>query len=281
MKTRIGLHPDLPYPFSNGPNESKTDLSFRQEPLRIATQRHEHGVQVFGALINYWFTRSGLSHDQMCALASWGLHEKGMIDSAVISRIRNGKQARGAGLKHVDALSAANRAIWLWQVKGEDRARQDLGPHSSWSVQDQWLNTASWLPHPDDESLPLEFADFMLVLAGYMDLHYLSITNLSPGDATKLSRALGKLIEDEVSEHGWGLREAVSRMLTVYPVDDQVRQKRFGQVIAGFHQYNQFELEGEMYAVAETIRQIRGLKSGEYGVRELREELLSAHHRQF
>ena len=277
MRTRIGVHPDLPYPFSNGPEEFN-EPKYRNEPLRVATQRQEHGVEVFSALINYWFTRSGLSHEQMCAISSWGLHEKGMIDGAVLSRIRNGKQTRGAGLKHVDALAAANRAIWLWQKKGEERARADLGPYSSWSVQETWLNSAVWLSHPDDESLPLEFADFMLVLGGYMDLPYLNVTNLSPANATRLIRALGKLIEDEIKVRSWGPREAVAELLKVYPVDDQVRKERFREVILGTYQYSKTELEGEMYAIGEVIREIRRLRGGEFGVRELREELLSAHH---
>lgn len=276
MKLTVGSHPDLPFPFTNGPEEPPEPVRGLAEPLRHASERHEDGVRTLAALLNSWLGRSGLSHDQLVAICAWGLNERGVIDSAVISRVRNGKQARGASWKHLDALAAANRAVWLWQTRGQQGAWAELGPQGGWGVRPEWLDDACWLPNPEHEDQPLAFRDFAEVLAGYMDLPYLSTPALSPADARRISDALGHLLEATIAERGWGPREGVRRLLEAYPVEDQARQRRLRGVIVGDASLNREELEAELHAIAEMIRAVRGLRPGSYGPAELRAELSSA-----
>lgn len=273
MKLTVGHHPDLPYPYSNGPEDPPGQIKGRTEPLRLATERYEQGVQALAALVNHWLGSSGLSHAQMIAIASWGLGENGVLDETVLSRIRNARQARGAGLKHLDALSGANRAIWLWQTKGQSGAWAELGPHVGWGIKDQWLTDASWLPHPERPDQPLIFADLADVLAGYLEVPYLGTASLSPAEARRMSDALAHLLEDLIADRGWGPREGVRQLLEAYPVPDAARQRRLRAVIVGDTTLSRQELESELAALAETIRVVRELRH--YGPADLTAELRS------
>lgn len=275
MKLTVGSHPAIPEPFSNGPEEPPPTPRGLAEPLRVASQRHDHGVATMAALLNHWLGSSKLSHDQLVAVASWGLNERGMIDGAVISRARNGKQVRGLSWRHLDALSAANRAIWLWQTKGQDGAWKVLGPHGGWGVREEWLNDATWLPHPEYGSEPMTFGDLAEVLAGYQDVPYLTTPLLSPGEARQMSDRVVQLLEGSATERGWGPREAVRQMVAAYPVTDRARQQRLRGLIVGEQTLARGDLELELHALAEMIRATRGLRPGSYGPAELRRELSS------
>lgn len=275
MKVTAGAHPDLPYPFINGPEEPVLVLRGRAEPLRPASERYEHGVQHLAALMNHWLGRSDLSHDQLCCMANWGLNEHSTLIASTISRIRNGQQARGAGIKHLDAMAAANYAIWLWQRHGQSEAWADLGPHSSWGVDEESLNRAIWLPSASNPMQPLTFPELAMVLAGQLELDYLATTSLSPGSARKASDQLTVLLDRLISQRGWGPREGIQQLLLAYPIDDKARQRRLQRLIVGDIQLNRDELESELHALAEMIRVVRQLKPGSYGPAELQVELLS------
>ena len=275
MKITAGAHPDLPFPFSNGPEEPPPPVKGLDEPPRLATERHDHGVTTMAALLNHWLGRSRLSHDQLVAIASWGLGERGVIDPAVISRARNGRQVRGLSWRHLDALAAANEAIWRWQKQGQQKAWAKLGPQTGWGVREEWLNDATWLPHPDHPNEPLAYGDLAEVLAGYLELPYLSTALLSPGDARRMSDALAQLLEATAADRGWGPREAVRQLLAAYPIEDRARQQRLRGVIVGEAALGREDLETELHALAEMIRVLRGLKPGGYGPAELRRELSS------
>jgi|688.fasta_scaffold128559_2 hypothetical protein len=275
MKLTAGAHPDLPFPFSNGPEPPPEPLGGLAEPLRLATIRHENGVRHLSSLLNYWLTRSGLSYEQLLLIADWGLNERGMLDKGTLSRIKSGSRTRGASWRHLDAMAAANQAIWLWQVKGSEYAHRKLGPHTGWGVQDKWLDSAAWLPHPDHPNEPLEFADMAEVLAGYLDLPYLGAAPMTATDARLASGALAQLLDRICGERNWGPMVGARNLMQAYPVGDRGRQQRMRRVIAGEHVLSADELEGELHALAEMIRIIRRLKPGLYGPRELRDELMS------
>jgi hypothetical protein len=276
MKLTVSAHPDLPLPSTNAPEPAPESGPALVDALPLASERHEQGLAVLAAMLNHWLGTSGLSHEQMVAIASWGIGERGVIDGTVLSRVRNGKQARGAALRHLDGIAAANKAIWLWQTKGQREAWKELGPQGGWGVREEWLNDATWLPHPDHPDEPLCFADLAEISAGYLELPYLASYALSPAAAKRMSDALVALLERTIAERGWGPREGIRQVLEVYPVQESARRRRLRDVITGEHQYSKDELETEMAALAETLRQIRQLKPGELGPRELRDELRSA-----
>jgi hypothetical protein len=235
-------------------------------------ERLELGTQRLADLFNYWFARSPyVGHRPMAAIIHWSINEATGFDSGILSRIRNGKQARGAGLMHLDAFACANRAIWLFQTQGEQAAIREYGPFSSWGVQPEWPSNAIWLPKPDDETQPLDLGDFANLLAGRLELPYLS-GQMSAGQAKRANDRLGELLDELAAEQGWGPREAITRFVEAYPPTDHARCHRLKELLMG-EQFTQAELELELAALAEMIRQVRGVKG--YGPGELQQELLS------
>lgn len=275
MKVTAGAHPDLPMPFTNGPEPPAEPVRGLAEPLRLATERHDEGRKALASMVGHWLVSSGLSLEQLSLIAAWGLNERGIMDKSILSRIRTGAKTRGASLAQIDALSAANQAIWLWQVRGQDKAWARLGPHSGWGVRDEWLDNASWLAHPDHPNEPLEFADMAEVMVGYLDLPYVGPPPLSAADARVASDQLARLLDRLCAERGWGAMAGVRNLMAGYPVSDRGRQQRMRRVIVGEQLLSGDELASELHALAEMVRAVRQLKPGEYGPRELQAELMS------
>jgi hypothetical protein len=238
-----------------------------------SNNRYEKGVANLAALMNYWLGRSGLSHSDLDAIASWGMGERSMLDGGLISRIRNAKQSRGASLKHLDGLAMANYALWLWHVKGREVAIKRLGPFSGWGLTPELLDNAQWLPCADDEGQPLDLGDLALLLVGRLELPYLA-GQVSAGQAKRMNDRLGELLDELVAENGWSPREAWQRFAEAYPATDTPRRERLRELLLG-EPFTQAELELELAALSEMIRQIRRLE--QYGPAELQAELLSGH----
>jgi hypothetical protein len=233
--------------------------------------RYERGVANLAALMNYWLGRSALSHSDLDAIASWGMGERAMLDGGLISRVRDAKQSRGAGLKHLDALAQANYALWLWHVKGRETAIKRLGQFSGWGLTPEILDGAQWLPCADDEDQPLDLGDLALMIVGRLELPYLA-GQVSAGQAKRMNDRLGEVLDELVAEHGWSPREAWQQFSEAYPATDTPRRERLRDLVMG-EPFTQAELELELAALAEMIRRIRGLPA--YGPAELQAELLS------
>ena len=246
------------------------------EAPRLADQQLVTGFMQMGALISYWRGRSELSGSQLSAIAAWGLGQTGWLDSSMVSRIENARQARGCSLKNLLALDAANQAIWTWQSKGPQAAWARFGPHTVWSVKDQWLQEAIWLPVADEPEHPLEFADFAEVLVGRIELPYLGIVSLGQGDSQAMSERLSDLLNALLTATGLGPREGLKALMTAYPTKDPDRQSRLMALVMGSGSLSRDELEAELYALAEAIRQLRDLAPGGYGPGDLARELSAA-----
>jgi hypothetical protein len=240
-----------------------------------ANERTARGVQSLAALMNYWLAPS--SHDKLAAILRWGYGESTGLDGGALSRIRNGKQQRGAGLRHLDAFAEANRALWLWHTAGPEAAIKEFGPHSSWEVRAEWLDEAIWLPKCDDPTMPLDLGDLARLLMDRLELDYLGPQMLSPAKLQRMSQRLCDLLDDEAAEQGWGPREAVQRFAAAYPSRDPARQRKLRDVLTGAGEFTASELELEAAALAEMFREIRGLDS--YSPADLQAELLSARRR--
>jgi hypothetical protein len=225
--------------------------------------------------MNYW--RAPSSHDRLAAILRWGYGEPTGLDGGALSRIRNGKQARGAGLRHLDAFAEANRAIWMWHTAGHEAAIAEFGPHSSWEVKAEWLDDAIWLPKPDDATRPLDLGDLSMLLMDRLQLDYLGPQMLSPGKLVAMSQRLCEVLDEEAAEQGWGPREAVQRFAASYPSRDPARQRKLRDLVTGAVELTAAELELETAALAEMFRTIRGLES--YSPADLQAELQSARRR--
>lgn len=238
---------------------------------KTATERADRGVQALASLMNYWLATT--SHDKLAAILRWGYGEPTGLDGGSLSRIRNAKQNRGAGIKHLDAMAEANRAIWLWKQDPEAAIRA-FGPHSSFGVKAEWLDEICWLPAPaPNEDQPLDLGDLAMLLMSRLELPYLGGQLLSPAKLGRMTEQFAQLLEDEASQRSWGPREATQRFLAAYPSTDPGRRRRLKELLMG-GEISASELELELAAFAEMLRSIRGLDS--YTPAELQEELLSA-----
>lgn len=240
-----------------------------------ATERGERGVLALATLMNYWLRPT--SHDKLAAIMAWGYGEATGLDGGILSRIRNGKQARGAGLRHLDVMAQANRAIWTWHTAGPEAAIREFGPHSSFDVQAESLDDAIWLPKDADPSQPLDLGDFASLLVGRLELSYLGEQLLSPSKLQRMNQRLVELLDSMAAEREWGPREAIQEFSKAYPSKDPARQRKFRNVITGISEFSPAELELELAALAEMVRAIRRLES--YTPADLQKELLSARRR--
>jgi len=233
--------------------------------------RIERGVQRLAALVKYWLAHN-LSQDKLASIVRWSYGEACGFDGGAMSRIQNGKQQRGAGIRHLDALAEANRAIWTWQTQGEREAIREFGLHSDDGVRAEWLSDTIWLPKPDDATKPLDLGDLANVLMGRLELPYVA-NRLSARESRRASERLIELLDDLADQQGWKPLEAVQRYVAAYPGATRVRVARLKEMLLG-EPFTQSELELEMAALAEMIRQVRGVEA--FTPADLQAELLSA-----
>jgi hypothetical protein len=240
-----------------------------------AAERIDRGVQVLASLMNHWLAPS--SNDKLSAIFRWAYGEPTGLDGGAISRIRNGRQPRGAGLKHLDAMSEANKLLFIWHTVGPDAAIREFGPHSSWDVRAEWIDDAIWLPSPIDPTQPLDLGELAMLLMGRLELPYLGEPLLAPGKLSRMRQRLPELLDDLAEEQGWKLREAVQRFADAYPSKDPGRQKRIREIVTGGRELTGEELELELAALAQMVGTIRQLD--DYTPADLQAELLSARRR--
>jgi hypothetical protein len=243
-----------------------------------ARDRQAAGAQALGALMTYWLSRGGMAHEDLAEICDWGMGERCTLHGAALSRIRNGSQPRGAGLQHLDAMAQGNEAIWTWQTRGEKAAIQQYGPFSGWGVEQETLDRTIWLPRPDDEREPLDLGDLAMVVAGRMVLPYLHAGISSPGQAALMNDGLLAVLDQIAMEREWSPRRALREFAAAYPGGDTARNHRLKLLVMGEVTLNADELEGELAALAEMIRVVRGVEV--FTPADLREELLLSGGRQ-
>ena len=241
---------------------------------RPVSARHDRGVRTFRQLLSYWLVRSGLGLQPLALIGCWGCGQERILDKSMLSRIRTGTKDKGPSMKELDALAAANIAIWRWQQQGPEQARERLGPQSSWGVKQEWLDSACWLPHPDHPEEPLAFADLAEVLAGYLELPYLGSVTDDPSKMRTASAALTGLLGQILLSRRWAPAEGIAKLLAAYPATDRARVQRLRRLVMGDHELSAGELEDELHALAEMVRSVRELER--YTPTDLLEELLSA-----
>lgn len=237
---------------------------------RPVTARHEEGLSYFTSLLNWWLQRSNLSHERMSLLAEWGGGEKKLLIPSVISHLKRRNVPSGPNLRNLEGLAGANRAIWLWQSKGDAAAIRELGPYSVHGIRPEWLDGACWLPSPEDESLPLDYVDLSLLLIGELKLPYLQDQVLNPSETEEVNQRLSELLNGLVA--GLSPAEAIRKVLEAYPVRDDDRRARIRDLLLG-EQLGLAELQEELHALAVVVGKLRGLPEGSFTAHDLHAEL--------
>ena len=235
--------------------------------------RHEAGKARIAALIQYWLPKTQLSQDQVNAIVSWGLGQINGLESSKISQLRN-ERVQKPSLKDLDALATLNLVIHAWQVEGPEAARERWGPPSAYQVQEEWLDKAVWISDPRFPADPLLFSDICDIFAGYLNLPIPGIHASETSHATRMSDALGDMLDADLVRLGLPPRNAVERLLSCYPDQSATAEiNKLRAVVMGDGSYSPTEFDAELVNLAETVRVLRGLPVGCYSPGELRDEL--------
>lgn len=271
MKLTVAHHEDWPLPMSNAPEPPPQPSPGMARPVMPATERHNRGRSHLGHVLNWWLSRSNLTTRQLSRIADWGLDERGWLHDAKISQIRRNAFIRALPMRYLDALGAANQAIWMWQCRGEQEALAKYGPPAKDRVKPEWLNAAVWIPHPDYPSEPMGPADWFDVATGYMELPQVANPVLAPNEGTQLTDELCKLLLSLVSAES--PRDQIRHLVRLYPAPEKERRDRFASVLIGATTYDSAEMEQELYAMSTIVASLRGLSPKDYGPAELYAEL--------
>lgn len=254
------------------PNDNATATTTTVKPY---AERLEQGVTTMAALLNQWIGASGFTHQQLVNVAAWGLGEQGVIDTTIISNLKNAKKPKGPSWRVADALAAANEAIWLWHTQGPSAALAKLGPHSSYGITAKCLDDAVWMPAPEDPDQPLRLGHFASIMTGRLELPYLVTIGMTPREARLFSDALARTLNQAIVDSGLGAMDGIAWLMRLYPVTEKQRQGRMKRLILGEIRLTHEQLTTEMPAIAAMLREVRGLSPKSYGPAELRDELRS------
>lgn len=244
---------------------------------RPATKRLQLGQERFASLVAYWLKQSDVSLRQFCQIIDWAVGEPGWIGNGQLSQMSRGNVQK-VSIKYLQAFAATNHAIWLWHTHGPDRAIRELGPHSIWGVDPAWMNSAAWLPAPDQPDCELNLGDLAEVLAGNLELPYVA-TQLSPREGVLMSKELAHLLGQLAGDLNLPPRDAIEALLAAYPSADSQRRRLIRDLILGDAELTTEEMTEELAGLAEMVRVIRKLPVGDYGPAELRAELVAKRRR--
>jgi hypothetical protein len=244
----------------------------------LTTRRHAAGRQHLAAVLNWWFGRGSLSLRRVGIICDWVTAEKNLLPHSQLSHLRN-SNIRSPGLPNLDAISQVNQALWRWHVHGASDCLKHYGPHRPNGIEDNWLDDAVWLHHPDFPSEPLNLGDFAEIACGYLTLPYVGAINLSPSEARDLSQRLAHLLEQLAVEQGAGIRAGIATVLDAYPVSDPKRRERLADVILGRTDYGEDDLRDELWDLAVTVATLRGEEPSSFGPTALHLELSSTRRR--
>lgn len=271
MKVNLSFHPDWPLPMSNSPDPPPEPSPGLSRPITPATDRHNRGRAHLGHVMNWWLAKSELTTRQLSRIADWALDERGWLHDAKISQIRRNAFKERLPIRYLDAMGAANQAIWTWQCRGEHEALAKYGPPEKDKIKPEWLNKAIWIPHPDYPSEPLGPADFYDIAAGYLDIPQVASPVLAPLEGPRLTDELCKLLLSLVANESQ--RDQIRHLVRLYPSNDRERRDRFASVLIGSSVYDSSEVEAELYAMSAIVAGLRGLSTAQYGPAELYAEL--------
>ena len=231
-----------------------TDTDRLREELVQATElRRLQGREHLAETLNWWFTRSGLSHTQASALAEWTTGDHTALQTSQLSHLRNARLATPQ-LKLFEGLAALNQALASWQTQGRDWCVARWGPIPQRLFGGAALDAGAFLWHPSREGRSaMEFHDFCDLFAGFLKLNYVSECVWSPGQCREISDALGSDLDAWLAQMG-GMRPAMARLKELYPHERTDQLQKLQQVILGQSSYSPAELNQEHLPLVQLLK---------------------------
>lgn len=215
--------------------------------LAAAQQRHEQGRHHLAAVLNWWLSRSDLSHNQASAIAGWVAGDHTWLQPSQLSHLRNARLATPQ-LKVFEGLAALNEAVATWKTRGEQHCTTQWGELPAPPVSSALLDRAIALWHPDTGSgeHPLVFHDFCDLFVGRLRLEGISEQVLSPAQSRAISEAIASDLDAWLIRQG-GIRSGMAKIKRIYPAQ---RLQKLEQVILGQSSFQPEELQEQRDALA-------------------------------
>lgn len=221
----------------------------------LPVERHLAGREHTAAVINWWIHRCGFTHVHATALAAWACGDSTWLQGSQLSHLRNAKM-RTPQLKLFEGLAGLNDAIAGWRLRGRAECIREWGAIPKGAPDAQLLDQAIFLWHPDHgEGTPLQFHDWCDLFTGRLTLPYADNGSISPGQSRIISERIGEELDRWLAQQG-GIRAGLSRLISLYPVDDARRIQRLQHVILGADTYSAADLEEEQFALSELFGQL-------------------------
>ncbi len=214
-----------------------------QLDLQQATAlRRKQGQEHLAEILNWWFTRNGLSHAQASAIAAWTTGERTALQTSQLSHLRNGRLS-SPQLKVFEGLAALNEALDSWQRQGPSWCIERWGPVPSRLFGGAALDAGTVLWHPEHQGeRPLVFGDFCAAFAGFLKLDYIGEGPWSPSQCREMSDAISADLEAWLSQAG-GIRTGMARLKELYPEPGKAQWQKLQRVILGESTYSAAELD--------------------------------------
>lgn len=209
---------------------------------RATSLRRQQGQDHLAEILNWWFTRNGLSHAQASAIAAWTTGERTALQTSQLSHLRNGRLS-SPQLKVFEGLAALNDGIDSWQRRGPSWCIERWGPVPDRLFGGAALAAGAVLWHPQQQGeQPLVFADFCAAFAGFLRLDYIGEAPCSPSQCREISDAIGADLGAWLSQAG-GIRTGMARLKELYPEQGKAQWQKLQRVILGESTYSAAELD--------------------------------------
>ncbi len=205
------------------------------------------GRRAMAHLIRVWHERNGWSHKVLPALSeSLNL---GKVHNSQISNLRNGKLF-SPGPEVFLALAKSNEVI-SEGIESISQQLQDVHPE----LLKVLLESA--IPLENDYGQPLKAGEFFEIFVGLASLPESFDWFIEDDDeASSLCAAIA-----DCFCQGKSWRECREKVLAAYPVIKSSRRERFAEVMAGLNDYSANDLDGELFDLYATHRNLVGSDS--------------------
>lgn len=228
------------------PNADRCSTAAPSDDLRVdlrqaTASRRQQGQEHLAEILNWWFTRNGLSHAQASAIAEWTTGERTALQTSQLSHLRNGRLS-SPQIKVFEGLAALNRGLDSWKRQGSSWCIQHWGPVPGRLFGGAALSAGAVLWHPRHQGeRPLDVGDFCAAFAGFLRLDYIGESCWSPSQCREISDAIGTDLETWLSQVG-GIRTGMARLKELYPEPGKAQWQKLQRVVLGESTFSAAEL---------------------------------------
>jgi hypothetical protein len=197
--------------------------------------------------IRMLLANNSLTHERLVKLSQWA-NPWGLswLSTSQISYLRTGTTQK-IGPASIDALGQVN--LRLAEAAGATGPLMlDLPPFGPIPAALGLPAQPYYLRHPQSME-PLDAGGLYLIWLGRLAPDGLADGHVSDMEARRLSANLARLTQGWARDNRLTLSQALERLLQAYGIDDERRQRRLREVVAGLTEFSGEELSEELPAL--------------------------------